>query len=64
VAGCFQINHFDSEKPTFPFDVRLDAGALLVACLLILRSLLRAGHFDVSVYPSHAVLHNSFSPTF
>jgi len=37
---------------------------LLVACLLILRSLLRAGHFDVSVYPSHAVLHNSFSPTF
>jgi len=32
-----------------------------VACLLILRSLLRAGHFDVSVYPSHSVLHNSLT---
>jgi len=39
----------------------LDSAALLVALLLILRSLLRAGHFDVSVYPSHSVLHNSLT---
>ncbi len=39
----------------------LNSAALLVACLLILRSLLRAGHFDVSVYPSHSVLHNSLT---
>jgi putative PEP-CTERM system histidine kinase len=35
--------------------------ALMVACLLILRSLFRAGHFDMDVYPSHSVLHNSFT---
>ena len=39
----------------------VNSGALLVGCLLILRSLLRAGHFDVSVYPSHSVLHNSLT---
>ncbi len=39
----------------------LNSGALLVACLLILRSLFRAGHFEVSVYPSHSVLHNSLT---
>jgi putative PEP-CTERM system histidine kinase len=37
----------------------VDAGALLVACPLIMRSLLRSGHFDVNVYPSHKVIHNS-----
>ena len=39
----------------------VSSGALLVACLLVVRSLFRAGHFDVDVYPSHAVLHNSFT---
>jgi len=39
----------------------VSSGVLLVACLLIVRSLFRAGHFDVDVYPSHAVLHNSFT---
>lgn len=39
----------------------VNAGALLVACLLIVRTLFRAGHFDVDVYPSHAVLHSSFT---
>jgi putative PEP-CTERM system histidine kinase len=39
----------------------LNSGALLLACLLILRSLLRTGHFDVSVYPSHALLYNSLT---
>jgi putative PEP-CTERM system histidine kinase len=37
----------------------VDAGALFVGCLLILRSLFRAGHFDLDVYPSHAVLQSS-----
>ncbi len=43
-------------------DLSLDSvnsGALLVACLLILRSLFREGHFEVNVYPSHSVIHNS-----
>lgn len=39
----------------------VDSGALLLAALLILRSLLRAGHFDVTVYPSHSVLYNSLT---
>lgn len=39
----------------------LDAAALLLGCLLILRTLARTGHFEVSVYPSHSVLHNSFT---
>ena len=37
----------------------VDAGALFVGCLLILRSLLRTGHFEVNVYPSHSVILNS-----
>lgn len=39
----------------------VNAGALLIACLLILRGLLRAGHFDVSIYPSHSLLHRSLT---
>ncbi|HUC86020.1 MAG TPA: XrtA/PEP-CTERM system histidine kinase PrsK [Candidatus Acidoferrales bacterium] len=39
----------------------VDAGALFVACLLILRALFRAGHFELDVYPSHAVLQNSLT---
>ncbi|MEY4917064.1 MAG: Sensor protein ZraS [Verrucomicrobiota bacterium] len=39
----------------------LDCGALLVACLLIFRSLMREGHFEISVYPSHSVLQNSLT---
>jgi putative PEP-CTERM system histidine kinase len=41
--------------------LELNSGALLLACALILRSLLRTGHFDLNVYPSHAVLHNSLT---
>jgi putative PEP-CTERM system histidine kinase len=37
----------------------VNSGALIVACLLILRSLFRAGHFDMDVYPSHSVLQGS-----
>jgi putative PEP-CTERM system histidine kinase len=39
----------------------VNSGALLMACLLIVRSLLRAGQFDVTVYPSHSVLNNSLT---
>lgn len=39
----------------------VNSGALLLACLLMLRGLLRAGHFDVSIYPSHSLLHHSLT---
>jgi len=39
----------------------LFSGAVIVSCLLILRSLFRTGHFEVSVYPSQLVLHNSLT---
>lgn len=39
----------------------LQAGALIVATLLILRSFFRAGHFDMDVYPSQSVLQGSFT---
>lgn len=35
--------------------------ALILGCLLIVRALFRAGHFEVTVYPSQQVLHNSFT---
>jgi len=37
----------------------LHSAALLLGCLLILRSLLRAGHFSLDVYPSQTVLQGS-----
>src|ERR1043166_739910 len=39
----------------------INSGALLLACSLMLRSLFRMGHFQVSVYPSHTVLHGSLT---
>jgi putative PEP-CTERM system histidine kinase len=39
----------------------LNSAALLLACALISRSLLRAGHFEVNVFPSHSVLHGSLT---
>lgn len=39
----------------------LNSGALLLACVLIARSLFRRGHFEVNVYPSQSVLHNSLT---
>src|SRR5205085_3193244 len=38
----------------------LDSLALLVAAILVIRSLYRAGNFDLNVYPSHSVLQQSF----
>lgn len=37
----------------------IEVGGLFAGCLLMLRSLFRAGHFDLDVYPSHAVLQSS-----
>jgi len=39
----------------------LNSAALIVASLLILRSLWRTGHFKVEVYPSQSVLQSSFT---
>ena len=39
----------------------VNSGSLLVACLLITRAFFRAGHFEVSIYPSHSLLHHSFT---
>jgi putative PEP-CTERM system histidine kinase len=39
----------------------VNSGALLVACLLMLRGLLRTGNFDANIYPSHSLLHRSFT---
>jgi putative PEP-CTERM system histidine kinase len=39
----------------------VDSAALLVACLLILRSLTRTSRFEETVYPSSAVLQSSFT---
>jgi putative PEP-CTERM system histidine kinase len=39
----------------------LNAGALLVATVLMLRSFSRAGHFEVEVYPSQSVLQGSIT---
>ena len=39
----------------------LNSLALLAACTLIARSLLRKGHFDVDIYPSHSILQKSLT---
>ena len=39
----------------------INSGSLLVACLLATRALFRAGHFEVSIYPSQSLLHHSFT---
>jgi putative PEP-CTERM system histidine kinase len=49
---------FHALKPSLQ---AVNSGALLLACLLVLRSLSRSGHFEVNVYPSHSVLHNSLT---
>jgi putative PEP-CTERM system histidine kinase len=37
----------------------LESGALFLACPLIARALMRTGHFEVNLYPSHSIVHNS-----
>ena len=39
----------------------LNGLALIAACGLISRSLFRAGHFEVDIYPSHSLLQNSLT---
>ncbi len=38
-----------------------DSAGLLLACVLLLRFLARRGAFEVTVYPSSAILHSSFT---
>ncbi len=49
---------FRAVDPSFD---AIDMGALLVGCLVMIRSLLRLGHFEVTVYPSSAILNNSIT---
>ena len=39
----------------------VNSGALIVGGVLIVRSLLREGHFETDVFPSQSVLHNSLT---
>ena len=39
----------------------VNSGALILACLLMTRARFRAGHFEASIYPSHSLLHHSFT---
>lgn len=39
----------------------VNSSALVVACGLMLRTLARAGHFEVHLYPSRSLLQNSFT---
>jgi putative PEP-CTERM system histidine kinase len=54
-----------SQVLMFGFDMVLwqaiSSGALVLGCLLMTRTLFRTGHFEVNVYPSQAVLHNTFT---
>ena len=47
---------------TLPLEA-VDSAGLFVACLLLVRSLFREGHFAMDVYPSHAVLQSSLTVT-
>ncbi len=51
-----QVILFNNAHPSLNL---LNSIGLLVACLLMLRTLLRSGHFEIEVYPSQAVLQNS-----
>jgi putative PEP-CTERM system histidine kinase len=55
---CSQILLTHTLNPTLEM---VDVGALFVACVLMLRSLFRAGHFDLDIYPSHTVLQGSLT---
>ena len=55
---CSQILLFQLITPALQ---ALNSIALLVACALILRSLLRTGLFEVKVYPSQSVIQNSIT---
>ncbi|HXG48599.1 MAG TPA: GAF domain-containing protein, partial [Methylomirabilota bacterium] len=53
IYSSSQVLLFSGVNPTFG---AVNATALLAACLLILRSLLRKGVFSVDIYPSHTFL--------
>ena len=49
---------FNSTNPSLNL---INSIGLLVACLLMLRTLVRSGHFEIEVYPSQAVIRNSLT---
>jgi len=53
-----QIILFNSSHPSLNL---LNSTGLLIACGLMLRTLLRSGHFEIEVYPSQTVLQNSLT---
>lgn len=53
-----QVILFNNAHPSLNL---IDSIGLLAACLLMLRTLLRSGHFEIEVYPSQAVLQNSIT---
>lgn len=55
---CSQALVFRALAPSLDI---VNAAALIAATPLILRSFLRAGHFETQVYPSQAVLQNSLT---
>lgn len=66
LGTLFAVRFFTSSQALLSHSINLqlqivDASALFVGCLLILRSLLRAGHFDLDIYPSRAVLQGSLT---
>jgi putative PEP-CTERM system histidine kinase len=61
IVRCYAASQallFHSVAPSLQV---LNSLALLAACTLITRSLLRRGHFDVDIYPSHSILQKSLT---
>lgn len=64
IGLIFLVRFYTSSQVLLFYEVdasleSLNAAATLVAAVLIVRCLRRAGHFDTDVYPAHAVLQGS-----
>ena len=56
--SCSQVLLFQAIH--LPFQ-GVNSAALILACALLVRALLRPGNFEVQVYPSHSILHGSLT---
>jgi len=66
VGVLFLVRVYTSSQAVLYHGIELslegvNSSALIVAALLILRSLFRAGHFDLDVYPSQSLIQGSFT---
>jgi putative PEP-CTERM system histidine kinase len=66
LAVIFAVRAYSSSQAVLFHESELplqavNSVALLLGGVLILRSLLREGHFEVDVYPSHSLLHSSIT---